>query len=144
MIEIRPYLESDEVAVATLWREVFPGAPAWNHPETDIRRKLSVQRELFLVAILGSEIVGTAMAGYDGHRGWVYYVAVSPGHRRQGVGTALMRSVEQRLAGLGCPKLNLQVRASNHQVVSFYERLGYEVEERVSMGKRLKGAGGQR
>jgi len=136
--QIRPYSESDEAAVAELWREVFPGSPSWNHPETDIQRKLSVQRELFLVAALGSEIVGTAMAGYDGHRGWVYYVAVSPRHRRQGIGTALMNNVEQRLASLGCPKLNLQVRASNHEVVSFYESLGYEAEERISMGKRLE------
>ena len=136
-MEIRPYLESDEAAVAELWREVFPGSPSWNHPETDIQRKLSVQRELFLVATLGSEVVGTAMAGYDGHRGWVYYVAVSPRHRRRGIGTALMNSVEQRLASLGCPKLNLQVRASNHEVVSFYEQLGHKIEERISMGKRL-------
>jgi ribosomal protein S18 acetylase RimI-like enzyme len=135
--QIRPYADSDEAAVAELWRQVFPGSPSWNHPETDIQRKLSVQRELFLVAALGSEIVGTAMAGYDGHRGWVYYVAVSPRHRRQGIGTALMNNVEQRLASLGCPKLNLQVRASNHEVVSFYENLGYAVEERISMGKRL-------
>ena len=137
VVEIRPYLESDEAAVAALWRAVFPGAPAWNHPETDIRRKLAVQRELFLVAVLDSQIVGTAMGGYDGHRGWVYYVAVSPGHRRQGIGTALMTNVEERLTHLGCPKLNLQVRASNHEVVSFYERLGYKIEERTSLGKRL-------
>jgi ribosomal protein S18 acetylase RimI-like enzyme len=138
MTQIRTYSESDEAAVVELWRQVFPGSPSWNHPETDIQRKLSVQRELFLVAALGSEIVGTAMAGYDGHRGWVYYVAVSPRRRRQGIGTALMNSVEQRLASLGCPKLNLQVRASNHEVVSFYESLGYAVEERISMGKRLE------
>lgn len=138
MIQIRPYSESDEAAVAELWREVFPDSPSWNHPETDIRRKLSVQRELFLVATLDSEIVGTAMAGYDGHRGWVYYVAVSPRYRRQGIGAALMRHVEQGLASLGCPKLNLQVRASNHEVVSFYEKLGYAAEERISMGKRLQ------
>ena len=136
-VEIRPYVESDEVAVAALWREVFPESSAWNHPETDIQRKLAVQRELFLVAVLGDEIVGTAMGGYDGHRGWIYYVVVSPRHRRQGIGTALMTSVEQRIVRLGCPKINLQVRASNHQVVSFYERLGYKIEERVSMGKRL-------
>lgn len=143
MIQIRPYSEPDEAAVAELWRQVFPGSPSWNHPETDIRRKLSVQRELFLVAILGSEIVCTAMAGYDGHRGWVYYVAVSPRHRRQGIGATLMRNVEQRLANLGCPKLNLQVRASNHEIVSFYEKLGYQAEERISMGKRLEEVSGR-
>jgi ribosomal protein S18 acetylase RimI-like enzyme len=138
LVKIRPYTAADEKAVAALWREVFPGSPAWNHPETDIQRKLAVQRELFFVATEGSELVGTAMAGYDGHRGWVYYVAVSPRHRRQGIGTALMTQVEDGLARVGCPKLNLQVRATNHEVVRFYEKLGYEVEERVSMGKRLK------
>lgn len=136
-MEIRSYSESDEAAVAALWREVFPDAPAWNHPETDIRRKLAVQRELFLVATIEGQVVGTAMGGYDGHRGWVYYVVVSPQHRRQRIGTALMREVERRLARLGCPKVNLQVRASNHEVVAFYQRLGYAVEDRVSMGKRL-------
>jgi ribosomal protein S18 acetylase RimI-like enzyme len=136
-MEIRPYSESDEAAVATLWREVFPGAPSWNHPEMDIRRKLAVQRELFLVATTGAEVVGTAMGGYDGHRGWVYYVAVSPRHRRQGIGTALMQGIEQGLLDMGCPKLNLQVRASNEDVVAFYRKLGYEIEERISMGKRL-------
>jgi ribosomal protein S18 acetylase RimI-like enzyme len=140
-MEIRPYLESDEAAVARLWREVFPESPSWNHPETNIKYKLAVQRDLFLVALVGSVLVGTAMAGYDGHRGWVYYVAVSPRHRRQGIGRALMSSVEHRLVRLGCPKLNLQVRASNVVAVSFYEKLGYDVEERVSMGKRLDPAG---
>jgi ribosomal protein S18 acetylase RimI-like enzyme len=136
-MEIRSYLESDEAAVAELWRKVFPGSPSWNHPETDIRRKLSVQPELFLVAAIDSKIVGTAMAGYDGHRGWVYYVTVNTRYRRQGIGTALMKSVEQELAGMGCPKLNLQIRAANHAVVAFYKKLGYDVEERISMGKRL-------
>jgi ribosomal protein S18 acetylase RimI-like enzyme len=138
-MNIRPYTEADEKAVAALWREVFPGSPAWNHPETDIQRKLAVQRELFFVATQGDKVVGTAMGGYDGHRGWVYYVAVSPRYRRQGIGAALMRQVEEGLARLGCPKLNLQVRADNHQVVHFYEKLGYKTEERVSMGKRLPG-----
>ena len=136
-MEIRPYSESDDSGVVKLWREVFPDAPVWNDPETDIRRKLSLQREHFLVAALDSTIIGTAMAGYDGHRGWVYYVAVSPKHRRQGIGTALMNRVEQDLAQAGCPKLNLQVRSSNSQAVAFYEKLGYTIEERVSMGKHL-------
>jgi ribosomal protein S18 acetylase RimI-like enzyme len=136
-MEIRPYLESDEAAVAELWREVFPEAPAWNVPAADIERKLAVQRELFLVATIDSKVVGTAMGGYDGHRGWVYYVAVRPRYRRQGIGTALMERVEAGVARLGCPKVNLQVRASNEGVVSFYKKLGYQVEERISMGKRL-------
>jgi len=137
LVEIRAYKETDEVAVARLWRKVFPDAPSWNDPVADIRRKLAVQPELFFVAVLDSEIVGTAMAGFDGHRGWVYYVAVEPAHRRRGIGAALMKRVEGDLALLGCPKLNLQVRGSNREAVSFYRRLGYEVEDRVSMGKRL-------
>jgi ribosomal protein S18 acetylase RimI-like enzyme len=139
-IEIRPYTESDEAGVVALWREVFPNAPAHNDPRTDIHRKLSVQPELFLLATAGSEVVGTAMAGYDGHRGWVYYVAVSPRFRRQGIGTALMKRAEEDLARLGCPKVNLQIRASNEAVVSFYRAVGYEIEERISMGKRLERA----
>lgn len=142
MTEIRTYEERDESTVAALWREVFPGAPAHNVPKEDIARKLAVQRELFFVAVEAGEVVGTAMAGYDGHRGWVYSVAVRPSRRRQGIGAALMARVEEGLRGMGCPKLNLQVRASNREAVAFYERLGYAVEDRVSMGKRLEGAGG--
>jgi ribosomal protein S18 acetylase RimI-like enzyme len=138
-MEIRPYSESDQDSVVELWSDVFPGPPPWNHPVSDIRRKVALQRDLFLVATVGADLIGTAMAGYDGHRGWVYYVGVSPEHRRQGVGTALMKVVEQGLARLGCPKLNLQVRAHNAQAVSFYRSLGFEIEERVSMGKRLEG-----
>lgn len=139
MVEIRIYEEEDEAAVAALWREVFPDEPAHNVPEEVIARKLGVQRELFFVAVDGGEIVGTAMAGYDGHRGWVYTVAVKPSYRRRGIGAALMARVEEGLRALGCPKLNLQVRASNREAVAFYERLGYAVEERVSMGKLFDG-----
>jgi ribosomal protein S18 acetylase RimI-like enzyme len=135
-------VESDRADVVELWHEVFTDAPSWNNPEADIQRKMDVQRELFLVALVEQKLVGTAMAGYDGHRGWVYYVAVKQEHRRRGIGSALMRRVEVDLARMGCPKLNLQVRASNKKVVAFYKRLGYEVEERVSMGKRLEPKGG--
>jgi hypothetical protein len=136
-VTIRPYHEDDEAAVAALWREIFPESSQWNNPERDIWRKLSVQRELFVVAEEAGEVAGTAMAGYDGHRGWVYYVAVSPRYRRRGVGAALMARVESELAAMGCPKLNLQVRADNIGAVAFYRKLGYAIEERVSMGKRL-------
>ena len=137
-LTIRSYEETDESQVVSLWSEVFPDSPAHNISQDDIRCKLAVQRELFLVACSGEELVGTAMAGYDGHRGWVYYVATSPRFQRQGIGSALMHRIETGLADMGCPKLNLQVRASNHEVVAFYKSLGYGVEERVSMGKLLK------
>jgi len=134
---IRPFKDSDTETVAALWREVFPNNPPWNVPEKDIRKKLEVQRELFIVAEINSTIIGTAMAGYDGHRGWVYYVAVSPKYRRKGIGDSLMRRVEDELIKMGCTKLNLQVRASNKDVIEFYEKLGYNVENHVSMGKLL-------
>ncbi len=118
---IRAYAETDEAQVVRLWREVFPDNPSWNVPKADIDRKLTVQRELFLVGERLGEIVATVMAGFDGHRGWVHLVAVAPAQLRE----------------IGCTKVNLQVRATNQGVVSFYEKMGYAVEERVSMGKRL-------
>jgi ribosomal protein S18 acetylase RimI-like enzyme len=140
-VDIRAFDERDREAVAALWREVFPDAPPWNEPLGDIERKLAIQRELFFVARVSGDVVGTAMGGYDGHRGWVYYVAVSPRHRRRGIGAALMRAVEEALLERGCRKLNLQVRSANRGAVAFHRRLGYEVEDRISMGKRLAGTG---
>jgi ribosomal protein S18 acetylase RimI-like enzyme len=137
-IAIRPYRAEDEPAVAALWRRVFPDAPAQNVPELDIRRKLQVQPELFLVALEGTRLAGTAMGGFDGHRGWIYYVAVRPDRRRRGVGRALMERIEAQLAARGCPKINLQVRGTNQQAAAFYRRLGYEIEDRISMGKKLE------
>jgi ribosomal protein S18 acetylase RimI-like enzyme len=123
--------------VASLWIEAFPDDPARNRAENAIPAKLAVQPELFLVAEDGSEVVGTVMGGYDGHRGWLYSVAVRASHRRTGIGSALVREAETRLKTLGCGKINLQVRAGNEAVAQFYRRLGYEVEERISMGKCL-------
>lgn len=134
---IRPYQAADQNAVIALWQQVFPDNPAHNDPQLDIQRKLKVQPECFLMALIEDRIVGTIMAGFDGHRGWVYYVAVLPEQRRQGIGRALMAAAEQALAQLGCRKINLQVRPDNHTVLAFYRGLGYAVEERVSLGKRL-------
>ena len=134
---IRPYQDSDQSAVISLWKHVFPDTPPHNDPLQDIQRKLMVQSECFLVAVRNGQLIGTTMAGFDGHRGWVYYVAVHPDERRQGIGKALMYAAEQALAELGCGKVNLQVRAGNDAVVAFYQSLGYSVEERISMGKRL-------
>jgi HAD superfamily hydrolase (TIGR01509 family) len=136
-LAIRPYRETDESAVISLWDEAFGETSPWNKPKEDIRRKLKIQRELFLVAYLQSQLVGTAMAGFDGHRGWVYSVAVRKEFRRKGIGAALMHAVEDGLRQIGCHKLNLQVRAGNEAVVAFYQNLGYQIEERVSMGKLL-------
>lgn len=134
---IRSYVEDDEPAVVDLWHEAFPDAPPWNDPVSNIRRKLPIQPELFLVGELNRRIVATAMAGFDGHRGWVYYVAVAKDCRRRKLGRAIMTEIEYRLRSFGVPKLNLQVRSTNRDVIAFYESLGFTIEDRVSMGKRL-------
>ncbi len=93
--------------------------------------------DLFFVATVEGAVAGTAMGGYDGHRGWIYTVAVAPEHRHRGIGTALIRHVEAELARRGCLKINLQVRASNAGVIAFYAAMGYSVDDVLSMGKRL-------
>jgi ribosomal protein S18 acetylase RimI-like enzyme len=136
-MHVRPYDDADQQAVIALWGDVLPDTAPHNDPATALRKKLAVGRDLFFVATAGGAVVGTVLGGYDGHRGWVYALAVRPEHRRQGIGTALVRRLERALAECGCLKVNLQVRASNAGVVAFYEKLGYGVEPRVSMGKRL-------
>jgi len=136
-MEIRPFVEADEAAVVALWTEAGLVRP-WNDPRKDIARKLRVQRELFLVAVDGGVIVGAVMGGYDGHRGWVNYLAVATNRRRQRIGAALLAEVERLLRALGCPKLNLQVRRSNREVVAFYEALGFVEDDVVSLGKRFE------
>jgi ribosomal protein S18 acetylase RimI-like enzyme len=136
-MNIRPFQESDESSVIALWTAVFAYSAPHNDPASVIRHKLAVQRDLFFVALLDGVLVGTVMGGYDGHRGWVYSLTVAPQVRRRGIGAALMHHLEQELALRGCPKVNLQVLSSNAATVNFYKKLGYSVEERVSMGKLL-------
>jgi ribosomal protein S18 acetylase RimI-like enzyme len=139
MLAVEAYRETHFDGVRSLWLEAFPDDPPHNRAEAAIPAKLAIQPDLLLVALDGGEVVGTAMAGYDGHRGWLYSVAVRKTHRRAGIGTVLVEEAERRVARLGCAKVNLQVRVENAAVAAFYRRLGYEVEERVSMGKRLSG-----
>lgn len=101
-------------------------------------RKLRTQPDLFLVAIEDGRVIGTIMAGYEGHRGWINYLAVDPGFRRQGLGQNLMTEAEDRLSKLGCPKVNLQVRIDNEEALEFYERIGYSRDDVISFGKRLE------
>ena len=131
---IRPFAPADEDSVVELWSACGLVRP-WNDPRKDIRRKRGVRSDLFLVAERGDDIVGSVMAGYDGHRGWIYYLAVAPALRRQGIGRLLTRAAEARLLAEGCPKVNLQVRTSNLDVVAFYEALGYSPDDVVSLGK---------
>lgn len=133
---IRPYCPDDEEAVVALWRACNLIVP-WNDPHADIRRKLQAQPELFLVGTLDGQLVSTVMAGYEGHRGWINYLAVAPDRRRQGIGRRMMQAAEARLRALGCPKINLQVRSSNLGVIEFYRKIGFAVDDVVSLGKRL-------
>jgi len=133
---IRPYQVTDEQQVIELWHLCGLVVP-WNDPAQEIRLKAQVQPELFLVGIVEGQVATSVMAGYDGHRGWLYSVAVAPHLQAQGLGRRMVVEVESRLRELGCHKINLQVRVGNAAVVGFYERLGYSIEERVSLGKRL-------
>ena len=134
---IRRFRAADADAVQALWRDVFPDDPPWNAPAAVVRWKVAVSPELFWVATVGEQVVGTVMAGWDGHRGWIYHLAVAAAQRRRGIGRALMAEAEATLRSLGCPKVNLQVRATNADAARFYERVGYAIEARISMGKRL-------
>jgi ribosomal protein S18 acetylase RimI-like enzyme len=135
-MQIRPYQETDEAFVIALWQECELTRP-WNNPKEDISRKLTTQPELFLVGVEGSALVATAMIGFDGNRGWVHYLGVLPSHRSLSYGKAMMDEAERLLIARGCPKINLQVRSTNAAVIAFYKKLGYQMDEVVSMGKRL-------
>jgi len=136
-LQIRPFAEGDEAQVVDLWARCGLLRP-WNDPRKDIARKLRVQRDLFLVGVDGDRIAGTVMAGYEGHRGWINYLAVDPDRRRQGFARALMGAAEERLRALGCAKINLQIRQDNSEAISFYRRIGFAEDASVSMGKRLE------
>jgi ribosomal protein S18 acetylase RimI-like enzyme len=135
-MQIRPFAGADEAAVIALWKECDLVRP-WNDPHKDIARKLAVQPELFLVGTLDGAVMASVMAGYEGHRGWVNYLAVASRFRGRGFARALMEHVEALLLGHGCPKVSLQVRTSNAGAISFYRHLGYVQDEAVSLGKRL-------
>ncbi|MBS0661106.1 MAG: GNAT family acetyltransferase [Verrucomicrobia bacterium] len=134
---LRAYQPSDEAAVVALWRACGLVTPR-NDPHADIARKTGEHPELFLCAVGESgEVVGTCMAGYEGHRGWINYLAVAPSAQRSALGRALLDEAERLLRALGCPKINLQVRRTNRGVLAFYERLGFREDDVVSLGKRL-------
>ena len=123
--------------VVGLWEAIFGYQEAHNSPSVVIDKKLAVDDQLFFVAMIGDVVVGTIMAGYDGHRGWIYSVAVSPSHRNQGIGSGLVSHAEDALTSKGAVKINLQIMEGNESVAGFYSSLGYSVEKRVSMGKRI-------
>lgn len=134
LLTIRKFDKNDDTELIHFWRNAFPNDPPHNAPEKMLHAKLAVDDLIYIVESEG-QIVGACMAGYDGHRGWLYAVAVSSSHRRLGIGKQLITHTIQALKDLGCIKLNLQIRADNTQVKHFYQSLGFEVEERLSMGQ---------
>lgn len=135
-MKIRSYKQQDLRAVVALWSECGLVAPQ-NDPVKDIARKLQLADELLLVGVMDGEIVATVMGGYEGHRGWINYLAVKPSRQGLGLGRQMMTAIEEKLLGLGCPKINLQVRSSNRDVIAFYQAIGFAEDPVVSMGKRL-------
>lgn len=133
---ITPFTENFRTQVIDLWRACDLIVPQ-NDPDKDIDRKLKVDPELFLVGLLGRTVVATAMGGYDGHRGWIYYLAVDPEFQGKGLGTEILSAIEAKLRERGCPKINLQIRTSNSAVANFYESLGFSDDNVLSLGKRL-------
>ena len=136
-MEIRPFQEADSNGVVEVWTACGLVVP-WNDPHKDIRRKLAVQADMFLVGCLGDRIIATVMAGYDGHRGWINYLAVHPKYQRSGDGRRMMDAAEARLRRLGCPKINLQVRGGNADAIVFYQKIGFKLDDVLSFGKRLE------
>jgi ribosomal protein S18 acetylase RimI-like enzyme len=133
---VRPYESDDENAVIELWNKCNLTKP-WNNPQLDIERVLKVYPELFLVGLIDGHLVATVIGGYDGHRGWVYYLGVVPEYQRRGLGRVMMDAIEKKISALGCPKINLMVRTTNDGAGTFYEKIGYQREEVFEMGKRL-------
>lgn len=133
---IRSYQQTDEQVVIALWKACGLITPQ-NNPHLDIARKLRVNPEWFLVGELTGRVVASCMVGYEGHRGWINYLAVHPEHQRQGFARMMMQRAEDILSEAGCPKINLQVRSTNADVLAFYERIGFTTDNVVSLGKRL-------
>lgn len=135
-LTIRPYKYEDEKAVIDLWRHCNLVVP-WNDPQKDIDRKLADSPDLFFVGEIDDRLIASCMAGYDGHRGWIYYLAVDPGFRRQGLAAQIMRHAEAVLKSRGCPKIDLMVRDTNQPVIDFYHRIGYNKDPVLVLSKRL-------
>lgn len=133
---ISPYDNVQRDEVIDLWERGDLIVP-WNDPDRDIDAKLKVMGDLFLVGTVEEKVIATVMVGYEGHRGWVNYLAVDPEYRRRGIGRALMKRAEEELRTLGCPKINVQVRTGNISAVAFYDGIGFTSDDVISMGKRL-------
>ncbi len=134
---VRTYQNRDLASVIKLWEDTGLVVEQ-NNPEKDIDRKLLVDPDLFLIGELEDQIIGSVMGGYEGHRGWINYLAVSPSHQRKGYARTLMQEVEKLIKQKGCPKINLQVRDTNKAVLDFYTAIGYADDSVIGLGKRLE------
>ncbi len=135
-MEIREYHLNDESQVIDLWSTCNLVRPC-NNPEKDIKRKLKVDPDLFLVGVSNGKVIASVMGGYEGHRGWINYLAVDPSHQRKGYGKAIMEEIEERVEAKGAPKINIQIRSTNESVIDFYKSIGYKTDDVIGMGKRL-------
>ena len=135
-MDIIEYKSEYESAVIELWEKCDLTRP-WNNPGLDIERKMKDKPELFLVGLINGKVVASAMGVYEGHRGWVYYLGVEPEQRKRGLAKRMMDAIEERLLEMGCPKINIQVRSGNTGALNFFGKIGYNTEERISLGKRL-------
>lgn len=136
-IRVRVYRPPDLAVVASLWSELFPATAPYHAPEASVSRMVAAAPDLFFVAEHEGEVAGTVLAGWDGHRGWIYSLGVRPRLQRSGIGSALLRHAIEALRARGCPKVNLQILGANAAVVDFYRRHGFLVEDRISMGRPL-------
>lgn len=137
MLNIRKFKQSDKDSVISLWKEIFSSEKLHNDPKLSIEMKIKHSKDLFFIAEENNLVVGTVMVGFDGHRGWIYSLAVKPDFRKKGIGTKLMKEAITQLKSLGCLKVNLQIEEDNSGVVDFYEKIGFLIEDRISMGMKL-------
>ncbi len=135
-MQLRTYQNKDRAKLIQLWQTVFPDDPPHNDPAAMIAAKLAVD-DLIFIAEQDDKIIAACVAGYDGHRGWLYAVATDPQHRRLGIGRKIVRHAMQQLKARGCIKVNIQIRSDNSDVAAFYQSLGFETEPRLSMGAFL-------
>ncbi len=133
---ITPASPEDCETVVSLWEAADLTRP-WNDPRADFALALASPSSAVLLARHGDSVVGSVMVGFDGHRGWVYYLATAPNVRGNGIGRLLMEQAEAWLKARGCPKIQLMVRSDNHTARGFYDALGYELQDVVTIGKRL-------
>jgi ribosomal protein S18 acetylase RimI-like enzyme len=134
---VKPYSSQNMDDVIDLWNRCNL-LRSWNDPKKDIKRKLKVNPELFLLGFIDNKVIATVVGGYDGHRGWINYLAVDPAYKQSGFGKQIMEAVEEKIGALGCPKINIQVRADNKDTLKFYKDIGYKIDKVVSIGKRLE------